>query len=154
MVPCLLKSLREKKKKHKWWFLLPMLDISQPSSSEGFSGDGDGFLMLESRILLALDPKRKKLWLQIVWVSPHYNICCHYNPVLDSVFFFYHQSRWIHDSSLLIPKIEEVHSYLIYFFCGFLFIQPPMQLDGKGTQSWYCDNVKLLSSHILFYHDI
>lgn len=36
-----------------------MLDISQPSSSEGFSGDGDGFLMLESRILLALDPKRK-----------------------------------------------------------------------------------------------
>lgn len=42
----------------------------------------------------------------------------------------------------------------MYFFCGFLFIQPPMQLDGKGTQSWFCDNVKLLSSHILFYHDI
>lgn len=156
MVPCLLKSLREKKKKStNDDFCFPCLTSVNHPVLKVFSGDADGFLMLGSRIPLALDPKKKN--------SCDYKLYGYLRTIISVAiitqywivsFFFYHQSRWIHDSSLLIPKIEEVHSYLIYFFRGFLFIQPPMQLDGKGTQSWFCDNVKLLSSHILFYHDI
>lgn len=136
-------------------FCFPCLTSVNHPVLKVFSGDADGFLMLGSRIPLALDPKKKN--------SCDYKLYGYLRTIIFVAiitqcwivsFFFYHQSRWIHGSSLLIPKIEEVHSYLIYFFCGF-FVHPTThavrwQRDSKLVL-WQCQ-VIIKSYFVLSWH--
>lgn len=136
-------------------FCFPCLTSVNHPVLKVFSGDADGFLMLGSRIPLALDPKKKN--------SCDYKL---YGYLRTIIFVAIITQCWIVSFFFIISRDGYMAQVCLYqrlkksiviwyiSFVVFLFIQPPMQLDGKGTQSWFCDNVKLLSSHILFYHDI